>query len=372
MNITERRITVRELTAGYADSGDAGVTALAGDLDVRPPYQREFVYDSKRRAAVIDTLLAGLPLNVMYWAARDTASLQQGEPGYEVMDGQQRTISVAQYVDGDFSHDGMYFHSLAPDTRERILDYELLVYVCEGTESEKLSWFRTINIAGMQLTDQELRNAVYAGTWLADAKGWFSKPAGPAAQNSDGYVKGSPIRQDLLQLALKWVVARDDLSSIEEYMSAHQHDPNANDLWMHWQSVIAWAKLAFPKERKELTSVDWGRLYLDHGQAPVNGAALELRVAKLMADEDVTKKVGIYEYVLSGRERLLSIRAFTKNQKREAYERQQGICPGCDEHFELVQMQGDHIVPWSQGGRTVSENCQMLCVPCNNDKSDGS
>lgn len=378
MKIERREVTVAELVQDYTDNGEGGVTGLGGVLDVRPPYQREFVYKDAQRAAVIDTVHKRFPLNVMYWVVRDDGT-------YEVLDGQQRTISLCQYASGDFSFDfgsgPKYFHNLTADERERFLDYELLVYVCEGSDSEKLDWFRIVNIAGEKLTNQELRNAVYHGQWLADAKRYFSRTGGAAAGVSEGYVKGTPIRQELLEKALDWICLRDGLPAVEAYMAQHQHDPNATDLWSFFQNVIQWAKSTFPVRRKELASVDWGKLYHAHGQTFPDGDALEVRVAELMADEDVQKKPGIYAYVLDGDERHLRIRAFTSNQKREAYERQAGLCangtkcrtPGNSDgqqRFELTEMEADHIKPWSKGGHTVPDNCQMLCQPCNRQKSD--
>ncbi|MBQ4433807.1 MAG: DUF262 domain-containing protein, partial [Bacteroidales bacterium] len=205
MNIELHKITVRELTQGYVDNNEYGVRAYGGRLDVRPPYQREFVYKDKQRDAVIDTLTQGFPLNVMYWAVRDTGladvSSASGnrdgcEPSFEIIDGQQRTISICQYVNGDFAFNFRYFHNLQPDEQEQILNYPLQVYICSGTDSEKLKWFRTINIAGEALTEQELRNAVYAGSWVSDAKRYFSKNGAPAAKIGSDYLNGSAIRQD--------------------------------------------------------------------------------------------------------------------------------------------------------------------------------
>lgn len=367
MKIRMQQTTVRELVADYKDAGEAGVTGFNGLLDIRPAYQREFVYNEKQRAAVIDTVRKGFPLNILYWAQRE-------DDTFEVMDGQQRTISICQYATGEFSImvDGhpRAMHNLTQDQRDQILDYELMIYVCEGTDSEKLDWFRTINIAGVQLTEQELRNAVYHGPWLSDAKRHFSRTGCVAYTLSEDYVKGSPIRQELLEKALSWVVERDQLATVDDYMAKHQYDSAANDLWLYFQSVISWAKAVFPVQRKELKSVDWGALYAAHHAGHYDGALLEAQVSKLMADEDVTKKAGIYAYLLSGSERHLSIRAFTPNQKREAFERQAGICPACDETFEISQMHGDHITPWSAGGKTTANNCQMLCIDCNRIKSN--
>lgn len=373
MKITPRSVTIRELvgyekgkdgkeTNTYVDDGEGGVVGLSGALDIRPPYQREFVYQDRQRNAVVETARQGYPLNVFYWADR-------GDGTYEVLDGQQRTISLAQYISGQYSIGFRYFHNLTDDEKNALLDYELLVYVCEGSDSEKLAWFQTINIAGEKLTDQELRNAVYHGTWLTAAKPFLSRSGGPAYQIGKDYVSGSPIRQDYLQTALRWIADRDG-GTIEDYMAKHQHDANANDLWLYYQSVIAWARAAFPTVRREMKSVDWGTLYNAHKDDTIDAAALEERVVTLMQDEDVTRKAGIYPYLLTQDEKHLSIRSFTDRQKREAFERQGGVCPVCGETFVIDKMEADHITPWSKGGRTTAENCRMLCADDNRKKSN--
>ncbi len=359
MEIKLHKITVRDLTKGYADNAEQGVKAYGGKLDVRPPYQREFVYGEKQRNAVIDTLTQGFPLNVMYWATRDDGT-------FEIIDGQQRTISICQYVNSDFAYLFKYFHNLQNDEKEQILNYELQVYICSGTDSEKLKWFETINIAGEKLTEQELRNAVYAGSWVSDAKRYFSKNNCAAYGLASKYVSGSPIRQDYLETAIRWI----SKGNIEVYMGNHQHDPNAVALWNHFSSVINWVKAIFPKYRKEMKGVDWGTLYEKYHEKALDAAALETEVTKLMMDSDVQKKPGIYPYVLDRDEHHLGIRAFDDNTKREVYERQQGICKICGKHFEIEQMEADHITPWKEGGRTIAENCQMLCRECNRRKSD--
>lgn len=358
MKIELKEITVRELTKGYEDNEESGVVAFDGKLDIRPPYQREFIYRDKQRDAVINTISKGFPLNVMYWAVREDGN-------YEVIDGQQRTISICQYVEGDFAFDNRYFHNLHSDEQERLLDYKLMVYLCSGTESEKLEWFKTINIAGEKLTDQELRNAVYSGSWVTDAKRYFSK-TGCAAYNIGGnYLTGAAIRQDYLETTIKWV----SNDSIEGYMATNQHKPNATPLWLYFQSVIAWVQSTFPTYRSEMKGVAWGILYNYFKDKEFDAKALEVKVAKLMEDEDVTNKKGIYSYVLDGKEKNLNIRAFSPNQKREAYERQKGICPVCKDKYDIEKMEGDHITPWHEGGKTSAENCQMLCKEDNRRKS---
>lgn len=364
MKIQLKEITIRELTAGYEDNEEGGVVGYGGKLDIRPAYQREFIYKDKQRDAVINTVTRSFPLNVMYWAVREDGS-------YEVIDGQQRTISICQFVEGDFSvkanqfAENRAFHNLQTDEREQILDYTLMVYLCDGKDSEKLEWFRTINIAGEKLTDQELRNAVYTGPWVTDAKRYFSKRNCAAEGLGGDYLAGAAIRQDFFETAISWISGGD----IEGYMVKHQHSANATALWLYFQRVIAWVKATFPKYRKEMKGISWGELYNVHGDEPLDDKALEGRITALMADEDVSKKKGIYAFVLDGNENHLSIRGFSDNHKREAYERQAGICPSCLKHFAIGGMHGDHITPWSKGGRTLAANCQMLCADCNRRKS---
>lgn len=361
MKIEMHEIPIRDIFKGYLDSAEDGVVAYSGELNVRPAFQREFVYKDKQRDEVINTVKKNFPLNVMYWVKGDNG-------GYELLDGQQRTISICQYLNGDFSLDYQYFHNLTNEEQQQILDYKLMIYICEGTNKEKLDWFKIINIAGEKLTNQELRNAIYTGTWLTEAKKYFSKTSCPAYQIANKYLKGTAIRQDYLETVLKWIAAKEN-TEIELYMAKHQHDPNAAELWLYFNNVITWVKTYFPKYRKEMQGVEWGLLYNKHAGKPLDAAALEKEVAKLMADTDVTKKAGIYSYVLDRDERNLSIRAFDARMKREAYEKQQGICIHCKQHFELEEMEADHITPWHLGGATIATNCQMLCRDCNRRKS---
>lgn len=356
MNIELKEISVKDLTDGYQDNDEAGVVGYGGKLDIRPPYQREFVYGDKERNAVINTVQKNFPLNVMYWSVREDGD-------YEVIDGQQRTISICQYVNGDFSIDGLAFHNLTNDKKDQILDYKLMVYFCSGTDSEKLDWFQTINIAGKELSDQELKNAVYSGSWVSDAKRYFSKNNRPKV--GDDYLSGSANRQEYLETAINWI----SNGQIKQYMSDHQHDPTAIELWNYFQSVINWVKAVFPKYRREMKGIEWGFLYNEFKDQKFDPKKLEKEVAKLMEDEDVGSKKGIYPYVLTGKEKHLNIRAFSPNQKREAYERQKGICVVCKEHFEIEEMEADHITPWHEGGKTAADNCQMLCKDDNRRKS---
>lgn len=365
MKIELHKIKISEVVKDYKDSAEEGVSAFGGKLDIRPKYQREFVYSGKQRDEVIRTVKNGFPLNVMYWVKKEDGN-------FEVLDGQQRTISIAQYVNGDFSIEfngrTAMFHNLTPEEKEQIMNYDLMIYHCEGKDKEKLDWFKIINIAGERLTDQELRNAVYTGPWLSDAKLKFSKTNCAAyllANDGGSLVSGSPIRQEYLETALSWI----SNEQIEEYMAKHQHDKNADELWQYFQNVIHWVRKTFPNYRKEMAGANWGELYNEFKSKKLDSEKLEKEIKKLMQDEDVTKKSGIYPYVLTRKERYLSIRAFTPNMKREAYERQDGICPVCKKEFAINEMEADHINPWHDGGKTVAENCQMLCKEDNRTKS---
>lgn len=358
MKIELKEISIKEVFAGYINNNEEGVVGYNGKLNIRPKYQREFVYKDKQRDEVIETVRKSFPLNVMYWVKNEDGT-------YEVLDGQQRTISVCEYVEGNYSINYQYFHNLEEDEKEQILNYKLMIYFCEGTDKEKLDWFKTINIAGEKLTDQELRNAIYTGTWLTDAKKHFSKTGCPAYGLGSDYLKGVAIRQDYLETAIRWI----SHDSIEEYMAKNQHKPNANELWLYFQSVINWIKVTFPNYRKEMKGIDFGFLYNEFKDKEFDSKKIEKEIVELMQDEDVTKKSGIYSYVLTGNEKFLNIRAFTDKQKRESYEKQKGICTKCEEHFELNEMEADHIKPWHEGGKSISENCQMLCKMCNRVKS---
>lgn len=366
MKIALQNIKVSALVAGYEDKGEGGVRGYGGRLNIRPAFQREFIYKEKQRNEVINTVRKNFPLNTMYWAVA-------GE-GFELMDGQQRTVSVCQYVSGDFSVeiDGspMFFNNLTAEKQKQILDYDIAVYVCEGTEGEKLDWFKIINIAGLKLTDQELRNAIYSGPWLADAKRWFSKTGAPAMQDGrDKLVNGSTIRQEVLETALDWFTS----GKIENYMSAHQHDKDAQELWQYWQAVFDWVKRVFPNQdsarAKLMKGLPWGEFYNKHKDDKLNAAELEKRIVALIDDDEVDSKKGIYEYILTGNEKTLSLRAFDEKTKQKIYATQKGICPVCKKHYDIGSMEADHIIPWSKGGKTTPDNCHMLCKMDNRTKS---
>lgn len=367
MKIELKSIPIRDLLAGYTNDPNDGVYGYGGKLNIRPPYQREFRYDVKQQMAVIETILKGFPLNIMYWSVTDDGS-------FEMIDGQQRTLSICEYREHAFCLEGkdhrpvIYYDNLTLEEKECFLNYELTVYFCYGTDKEKLDWFRVINIAGERLLDQELRNAVYVGPFVADARRHFSKKECPAYKVGGEYMVGKAEEQALLQTVLLWAAHHDGIKGvapIDQYMALHQKDPNANKLWAYFMQVMTWVKSTFKVYRREMKGIDWGEIFDNFGENIYDTNELESRIKSLMEDDEIIKKSGIYRYVLSGDLRDLSFRTFDKKQKREAYERQKGICPHCHKHFDLEEMEADHIVPWREGGVTVAENCQMLCRMCN-------
>lgn len=370
MTIKQIEVTVRDITTGYINNDEQGVRGYNGQLDIRPPYQREFIYNDKEQQAVITTVLHGYPLNVMYWVKRS----DDAECPYEVMDGQQRTLSLCEYVAGKFSYDYKNFFNQPADIKKQILDYKLTVYVCEGEPSEKLEWFKTINIAGKPLNEQEINNAVYAGPFVSDAKRHFSKSNCGAYRLGKDLVNGTPIRQDFLKKALEWMAEHETRDGKRQtavgYMAAHQHDPNANNLWTYFQNVLNWAQTNFDMKRfkRIMKGLNWAELYDKFGSETLNTAELGKRISVLLRDSEIQKQSGIIPYVLTGDERHLDLRAFPDDIKLAVWEQQNHICPNCGKEFDYEFMEGDHITPWREGGRTVVENCQMLCRECNRRK----
>lgn len=369
-------IKVRDLVNGYSSSEENGVRGYDGKLDIRPPYQRELVYKDAQQKAVIETILEDCCLNLFQWS-------DNGDGTYELLDGQQRTLSICKYINGDFNYNGLGFINQPTDIKEKILDFEIIVNIVKGEQSERLKWFEKINVAGEPLSRQELRNATYVGKWLSDAKDYFSKN-GCAAFNKASYLiekKLSPIRQEYLELAIKWITHSKSDDAIRDYMAKHQFDENANELKEYFCKVIDWVEDTFdirnnfPKGyyRTEMRGLDWGTLYEKYHNNTYNPQVLENKVAELMANEEVTNKKGIYEYVLSNESedvaRALSNRTFSERDKRTKYEQQKGICPICGEWHDIKEMEGDHIIPWWKGGTTTFDNLQMLCKKCNGKKS---
>lgn len=362
LKIDLKEISIREIVESYLDSGIDGVKGYGGKLNIRPAYQREFIYTGQQREAVIDTILKGFPLNIMYWCENDDGS-------FEILDGQQRTISFCSFCANEFMI--MYkgtlrtFLSMPEDDKNKILNYKCMIYICKGTDSEKLDWFKIINTAGVKLTDQELRNACYTGRWLTDAKLKFSKPSCPAYGMGSKFLNGSPIRQDYLETALDWIRQAEGMKSIEEYMLKHQYDSSAYELWNYYSNVLNWVGACFPKYRKEMKGISWGILYNKYHLNTYDSYKLEKEVSRLYNDDEVDNKKGIFEFIFDNDEKHLNLRTFTDSQKATMYERQKGICPSCGKHFLIEEMHGDHIKPWHLGGKTTLDNGQMLCRSCN-------
>lgn len=370
LKIDEKKVTVGEIVKGYINNDEQGVRGYDGLLDIRPPYQREFIYNEKEQQAVIATVLNGYPLNVMYWVKRS----DDAECPYEVMDGQQRTLSLCEYVAGKFAYDFKNFFNQPEDIRKRILNYPLTIYVCEGEASEKLEWFKTINIAGKPLNDQEIHNAIYAGPFVSDAKRHFSKTNCGAYRLGKDLVNGSTIRQDFLKKALEWMADHETRNgktqTLVGYMAEHQHDPNANNLWSYFQNVLNWAITNFnmKKFRKIMKGLDWAKYYDIYHEQTLDVKGMEQKISELVGDDEIQKQQGIIPYVLTGDEHYLDIRAFPDKIKLAVWEMQQHKCAVCGNEFDIALMEGDHITPWKDGGRTTIENCQMLCRECNRRK----
>ena len=370
MTIKQIEVTVGDIARGYINNEEQGVRGYSGQLDIRSPYQREFIYNENEQQAVISTVLKGYPLNVMYWVRRS----EDAECPYEVMDGQQRTLSLCEYVDGKFAYDFKNFFNQPADIQKLILDYPLTIYLCEGEPSEKLEWFKTINIAGKPLNEQEINNAVYAGPFVTDAKRHFSKSNCGAYRLGKDLVNGTPIRQEFLKKALEWMAEHETREgkpqSVVGYMAEHQHDPNANNLWTYFQNVLNWTITNFDlkKFKKIMKGLNWALYYDKYHSTTLDTADLASRISKLILDSDVQKQMGIIPYVLTGDERHLDLRCFPDDIKQAVWEKQHHICPSCQKEFDYEFMEGDHITPWREGGRTVIENCQMLCRECNRRK----
>ena len=366
MTIKQIEVTVREIAQGYVNNDEQGVRGYGGQLDIRPPYQREFIYNEKEQQAVITTVLKGYPLNVMYWVKRS----DDAECPYEVMDGQQRTLSLCEYVDGKFSYEFKNFFNQPADIQNRILDYPLTIYVCEGEPSEKLEWFKTINIAGKALNEQEINNAIYAGPFVSDAKRHFSKSNCGAYRLGKDLVNGVAIRQDYLKKALEWMADHETRDgrrqTVVGYMAEHQHDPNANNLWSYFQQVLNWAITNFDmkKFKKIMKGLDWALYYDRYHDKTLDTAEMARQISRLMRDSEIQRQQGIIPFVLTGDEHYLNLKTFPDDIKHEAWERQKHICPVCQREFDFEFMEGTHITPWRKGGRAVAENCRMLCREC--------
>lgn len=367
-------VKVRDLIEGYhEDLKTGGVTAYGGLLDVRPRYQREFVYGQKDTEAVIDTVIKGFPLNSMYWCKRDDGT-------FEVMDGQQRTISICRFATNPAysvklpapggGSNAVNFPNLFDDVRERFLDYELMVFVCDGDDSEKMAWFQTINIAGKELTRQEIRNAIYSCDWLTDAKSLFSRTGCVAERRFGKFLSGKRERQDYLETAFKWAADRDGIDGgdpVSTYMQLHRGDQDANDLLHYFENVFEWVFKTFGKKyQRDMRKVEWGLLYNAHKDEQLDPQSIQREVAALMENPEIRRAQGIFEYVLTRDEKSLNLRTFSDPEKRSMYESQDHRCKKCGKICDSISdMHADHIVPWHKGGRTELSNGQMLCIDCN-------
>jgi len=366
MRISKEEIPIKKIIEGYEElSEDRGVWALNGKLNIRPSYQREFIYNLPEQKAVIDSIINNFPLGIIYWHVHkeDYRHIYN-----EVLDGQQRTLSICAYIVNRsytiiYNGTPRYFDNLPDDVQKNILNYPLDVRICEGTKEEKLNWFKRINIAGKTHSKQELRNAVYPGPWLESAKQYFSKQSCPAQDCYGKYMLGKINRQAYLETILKWI----SNNNIENYMAHHQHDENANELWEYFIKVMEWTETLF-KYRAQMKGVQFGLLYNEYKDENFDPTLLESKIYELINDRDVTNIKGIWSYVINRDERELNIRTFNDKEKMIAYERQNGLCAHCKEQFDLKEMEADHIQPWSKGGKTVIENCQMLCKSCNRKK----
>lgn len=376
-------VKVRDLCAGYVNNSDTneerGVYAYGGKLCVRPEFQRSFVYNREQANAVIDTALANLPLSIMYWVDNEDGT-------YDCLDGQQRTISLCDFVSGDttqtsFKADWLrggketYFDILEqydPDLAEALLDYEIEVYLCRGTKRERLDWFNRINIAGEELTAQEIRNANHTSVWLTDAKRYFSRASKngtcPAEALFKKYSKKDANRQELLEQVIYWRVNDKSDEAICAYMEQHMNDADASDLWNYFNEVVAWTKANFEYYDDGFKTVEWGWLYNKYKDMELDPNEIvemlkELFSAKALKELTCTK-AAIVEYCITKNEQLLTHRKFADNERKLLYRKQNGICPDCGQHFDISDMHAHHIISWRQGGITEPANGVMLCAEC--------
>ncbi|MGL5521780.1 MAG: HNH endonuclease family protein [Metamycoplasmataceae bacterium] len=368
MEIKLNKIKIKDIVKNFQDSDEEGILGFDRKLNIRPKYKREYVYNDEKRNEVIKTINKGLPLNIMYWIKNSNSS-------FELLDGQQRTLSFCHYINGDFSVNGKIFNNLTEIEKYKILNYELDIYFCEGNDKEKLDLFKIINISGEKLTNQEIRNAIYAGEWLTDVNKKFSKTNCPTYHLANKYILGSQIRQKVLEKAIKWIANNNKeqlkgyKNKIEDYMSIHQKDKDCSEIWLYFQNVINWVEKTFITYRKkEMRGLEWGFLYNKYHNNKLNPNEIEIRIKKLMEDEEIEDKKSIYNYILSSNPSSLKIKKFSDSQKRSIYELQNGKCKICNKNFDIGQMKGDHIILWSAGGKTINSNCQMLCISCNRKK----
>ena len=381
----KNNITVKDICDGflYNELEGKGLFGLSGKLTIQPEYQRNYIYaDGKRDVAVINSLLKGYPLGLIYFN-------KVADNNFEVLDGQQRITSFGRYVTNKFAitdDNGMpqYFDGIAKDKQKRILETPMLIYVCEGEESEIKEWFRTINIAGVPLNEQEINNAVFSGPFVTLAKEEFSNSQNANIQKWSAYVRGSANRQDFMERALDWV----SKGNIVDYMSKHRYDTNISELKNYFNSVIDWASSVFEDVESEMCGLDWGRLYETYHKQPYNQKKVTEQVKLLYGEPYLKKRKGIFEYILGGSEdtKLLEIRVFDEADKKSVYtkqtkkakEKEISNCPLCalgnnankNRIYSLKEMDADHVTAWSKGGKTDIKNCEMLCKTHNRAKGN--
>ena len=380
-------ITVEDVCEGfiYNELEGKGLFGLSGRLTIQPEYQRNYIYAAdggRREAAVIESILKGYPLGLIYFN-------KVGDNQLEVLDGQQRITSIGRFVTNKFAFkdsNGMeqYFSGLAQDKKEFIKATKLLIYECEGQESEIKEWFKTINIAGVPLNEQELFNAVYSGRFVNRAKEVFSNSQNSNIQKWSAYIKGSVLRQEFLQCALDWV----SKGSIGDYMSRHRNDDNIKELSTYFNSVIDWVSTIFINVESEMRGVEWGRLYETYHKSSYNPVVVADKVKTLYGDSYIKNRKGIFEFILGGSidTKLLEVRVFDEATKKSVYHSQteeakskdESNCPHCamghdankKKIWALSDMDADHVSAWSKGGGTNVKNCQMLCKTHNRAKGN--
>lgn len=378
-------ITIKDICEGfvYNELEDKGLFGLSGTLTIQPEYQRNYIYaDGKRDVAVIQSILKGYPLGLIYFNKVENNK-------FEVLDGQQRITSIGRFVTGKFAiqdNNGMqqYFSSLATELQNKILETKMLIYECEGTEPEIKEWFKTINIAGVPLNSQELLNAVYSGTFVTLGKEGFSNSSNANIQKWSAYVSGSANRQEFLECALDWV----SKGKIDDYMSKHRFDTNINELKTYFNSVIDWVSGVFTDTESEMRGLEWGRLYETYRKQPYNPQTVSQQVKELYADSYVKNRKGVFEFILGGSTdfKLLDVRVFDDATKKSVYAKQKAEaekngtsnCSLCTIGHEanktkiwsLKDMDADHVSAWSKGGATDIKNCEMLCKTHNRAKGN--
>lgn len=378
-------ITIKDICKGfiYNQSEGKGLFGLSGTLIIQPEYQRNYIYaDGKRDVAVIESILKGYPLGLIYFN-------KLNDKAFEVLDGQQRITSIGRYVTNKFAikdENGMeqYFDSIAEDKQKKILETSLLIYECEGEESEIKEWFRTINIAGVPLNPQELNNAIFSGPFVTLAKEEFSNSQNANIQKWNAYVKGNANRQEILERALEWV----SQNKTTEYMSLHRNDNNITELKNYFNSVIDWVSSIFVDVEKEMVGIEWGRLYEEYHKQAYNPSAISIEVKELYGDSYVKNRKGIFEYVLGGstETKLIDVRVFDEATKKSTYKKQTdeakakgtSNCSHCaighssnkSKIWPIKDMDADHVEAWSKGGATNSSNCEMLCKSHNRAKGN--